>query len=143
MWYTVESDKTTIRNEGKLGCGLTYRNLREIFRLPPPGAVSLGLSGDFSGLMEWNQRTHVVVLPFTFEKDKRIKIDLVPIGGNSAVGSVWYGASMTISASLSRTRDASDILDMFYPHWLISYAALGSKYARMSIREVLEINNSY
>jgi hypothetical protein len=30
------------------------------------------------------------------------------------------------------------ILLMFYQHWLISYAHLGSEYARMSIREVVE-----
>ncbi len=138
MWYTVESDKTTIRNEGKLGCELTYRNLREIFRLPPPAAVSFGLSGDFSKLMDWNQRAHVEVLPFTSGKDIKIKIELVPMGGSAAVGSVWYGASKTISASFDRPGDAIDMLGMFYPHWLISYSALGSEYARMSIREILE-----
>jgi hypothetical protein len=143
MWYTVESDKTTIKNEGQLGCELTYRNLREDFRLPPPDAVAFGLSGDFSRLIEWNQLNHVEVLPFTFEKERRIKIDLVPTGGNVAVGTVWYGASKTISASFSRTSDARDMLGRFYPHWLISYAALGSEYARMSIREVLERTDTY
>jgi hypothetical protein len=51
---------------------------------------------------------------------------------------MWYGASKTINATFGRTRDAKDILGMFYQHWLISYAHLDSEYARVSIREVLE-----
>ena len=137
MWYTVESDKSTIRNEGDLGCKLTYNNLRVMFQLPSFEAMTVGLSGDFSSLMEWTENTHVKVLPFTFEKDKRIKFDLVSKANNIVVGSVWYGASETISATFSRTSDAKDILEMFYPHWLISYSKLDSDYTRMSIREIV------
>jgi hypothetical protein len=140
MWYTVESDKSTIRNEGDLGCKLTYENLREIFLLPPFGAVTIGLSGNLSGLMQWTEDTHIKVLPFVFKKDKRVMIDLVLRTENTVVGSVWYGASKTISATFSRTGDAMDVLGMFYPHWLISYGKLDSGYARMSIREVIERN---
>lgn len=138
MWYTVESDKSTIRDEGALHCKLTHRNLRELFQLPSLDAVSLGLSGDFSSLMEWGQGKHVEMLPFTFEKDRRIKFDLVPIDESVAVGSVSYGASKTISATFDRASDAKDVLLKFYQHWLISYGHLGSEYARVSIREVVE-----
>ena len=138
MWYTVESDKSTIRNEGEMGCKLTYKNLREMFRLPPFDAVTVGLSGNFTSLIEWTKDTHVKVLPFTFEKDKRVMFDLVPKGDSVVVGTVWYGTSKTISATFNRTSDAKEILSMFYPHWLISYGALGLEYARVSIREVLE-----
>jgi hypothetical protein len=138
MWYTVESDKSTIRNEGKSGCELTYRNLREMFQLPSFEEVNVGLSGDFSGLMEWNQDTHINVMPFTSGKDKRIRFDLVPKGQNVAVGTVSCGASKTISATFSRTSDAKYILEMFYPHSLIFYGNLGSEYTTRSIREVIE-----
>jgi len=138
MWYTVESDKSTIRDEGELHYELTHRNLREMFRLPSLDAISLGLSGDFSTLLKWNQDTYIEMLPFTFEKDRRIKFDLMPIGEKAVVGSVWYGASNTISASFDRTGDAKDMLLMFYQHWLISYRYHGSEYTRISIREVIE-----
>lgn len=138
MWYTVESDKSTIRNEGKLGCELTYKHLREMFQLPSFDEVTVGLSDDFSGLMEWNQDTHINVMPFTSGKDKQINFDLVPKGENIVVGTVTCGASKTISATFSRTSDAKDILEMFYPHWLIFYGDLGSGYTRMSIREIVE-----
>ncbi len=116
MWYTVESDKSTIRDEGRLHCELTHRNLREIFRLPPLDAISLGLSGDFSNLLEWAEGKQVEMLPFTLEKDRKIKIDLVPIDGDAAVGSVLYGASKTISATFNRASDAKEILLRFYQH---------------------------
>ena len=138
MWYTVEPDKSTIRNEGELGCKLTYKNLSEMFLLPSFDAMTVGLSGDLSGLMAWSEDMHIKVLPFTFAKDKRIKFDLISKAENIVVGSVWYGASKTISATFSRTSDAKDILEMFYPHWLISYSALKSDYTRMSIREIVE-----
>jgi hypothetical protein len=137
MWYTVESDKSTIRNEGESGCKLTYKNLSEMFMLPSFEAMTVGLSGDFSSLMEWTENTHVKSVPFTFEKDKRIKFDLVSKAENIVVGSVWYGASKTISATFGRTSDAKDILEMSYPHWLISYSELGSSYTSMSIREIV------
>jgi hypothetical protein len=137
MWYTVESDKSTIRNEGESGCKLTYKNLSEVFRLPSFEAMTVGLSGDLSRLMAWSENTRVKLLPFTFEKDKRIKLDLVSKSENVVVGSVWYGASKTISATFSRTSDAKDILEKFYPHWLISYSELDSDYTRMSIREIV------
>jgi hypothetical protein len=126
MWYTVESGKSTIRDEGELRYELTHRNLREMFRLPSLDAVSLGLSGDFSSLMKWGEGKPVEMLPFTFEKDRRIKFDLVPIEGNVVVGSVLYGASKKISATFNRTNDAKEILLKFYQHWLISYSHLGS-----------------
>jgi hypothetical protein len=97
-----------------------------------------GLFGDLSRLVEWAEHQQVKLLPFTFENDRRIKFDLVPITENVAVGTMWYGASKTINATFGRTRDAKDILGMFYQHWLISYAHLDSEYARVSIREVLE-----
>jgi hypothetical protein len=124
MWYTVESDKSTIRNEGESGCKLTYKNLSEVFRLPSFEAMTVGLSGDLSRLMAWSENT-------------RIKLDLVSKSENVVVGSVWYGASKTISATFSRTSDAKDILEKFYPHWLISYSELDSDYTRMSIREIV------
>jgi hypothetical protein len=34
MWYTVEADKSTIRNEGETSAKVTYQTLRELFRLP-------------------------------------------------------------------------------------------------------------
>jgi hypothetical protein len=137
MWYTVESDKSTIRNEGELGCKLTYKNLSEMFLLPSFDAMTVGLSGDLSRLMAWSEDMHIKVLPFTFAKDKRIKFDLISKAENIVVGSVWYGASKTISATFSRTSDAKDILEMFYPHWLISYSTPDSDYTRMSIREIV------
>jgi hypothetical protein len=137
MWYTVESDKSTIRNEGELGCKLTYKNLSEMFQLPSFDALTVGVSGDHSGLMAWAEDTHVKVLPFTFEKDKRVMFELVPKDKNIVVGTVWYGTSKTISATFSRTSDARDILEMFYPHWLISYGELDSAYTRKSIREIV------
>lgn len=138
MWYTVESNKSTIRDEGRLHCELTYKNLREMFRLPPPDALSLALSGDFSSLVKWTEGKHVEMLPFTFEKDRKIKLDLMPIDGGAAAGSLLYGASKTISATFSRAGDAKEMLLKFYQHWLISYSHLGSQYIRMSIREVVE-----
>lgn len=146
MWYTVESNKSTIRNEGEQACRLIHKNLSEMFRLPAFNAVSVGLSGDFSGLAEWAEDANVAMLPFTFEKDRQLKFDLVPRGGNTAVGSVCYGASdritaannATIKATFGETSDAKEVLEMFYPHWLISYSQLGSDYVRMSIREVVE-----
>jgi hypothetical protein len=137
MLYTVETDQSTIRNEGEPGCKSTYRYLREMFRLPTFEMMVRGLSGDFSSLMAWTGAAHVNVLPFTFEHDKRIKFDLVLKAENVVVGSMWYGASNIISATFNRTRDAKDILEMFYPHWLISYGKLGSEDARMSIREIV------
>jgi hypothetical protein len=137
MWYTVESDKSTIRNEGQSGCELTYNNLGVMFQLPSFETVTVGLSGDFSSLMEWTENTHIKALPFTFEKDKRMKFDLVSKAENIVVGSVWYGASKTISATFSRTSDAKDFLEMFYPHWLISYSEFNSDYTSMSIREIV------
>lgn len=138
MWYTVESDKSTIRNEGETSSKVTYQNLRELFRLPSFTAVRDGLSGDLSGLMTWAENAHVQVRPFTFEKDKRIMLDLVPKAEDVVVGSVWYGASKTISATFNRTADARDILGMFYPHWLIAYGEPNSEDRRMSIREIIE-----
>jgi hypothetical protein len=138
MWYTVESDKSTIRNEGETSVKITYQNLRELFRLPPFKAVTVGLSGDLSGLMTWAEAAHVKVLPFTFEKDKRIMLDLVPKAEDVVVGSVWYGVSKTINATFNRTDDARDILGMFYPHWLIAYREPNSDDKRMSIREIIE-----
>ena len=88
--------------------------------------------------MAWTEGTHVKVLPFTFEKDKRVMFDLVPKDENIAVGTLWYGTSKTISATFSRTSDARNILEMFYPHWLISYGELDSAYTRKSIREIVE-----
>ena len=138
MWYRVESDKSTLRHEGETGCKSVYDKLRKVFRLPSFDAMKAGLSGDLSRLVEWADNKQVKLLPFTFENDRRIKFDLVPITENVVVGSMWYGASKTISATFGRTRDARDILEMFYQHWLISYAHIGSDYARVSIREVLE-----
>jgi hypothetical protein len=126
-----------MRNEGELACKLAHKNLSSMFRLPSFDAVTVGLSGDFSSLMKWTEDAHVKVLPFTSEKYRRLKFDLVPKGGNTSVGSVSYGDSYTISATFSKTSDARDILEMFYPHWLISYRELGSEYTRMSIREVV------
>jgi hypothetical protein len=137
MWHTVESDKSTIRNGGELGCRLAYKNLSEILQLPSFEAMTVGLSGDFSSLMKWTENMHVQALPFTFEKDKRIKFDLVSKAENILVGSIWYGASKTISATFGRTSDAKDILEMPYRHWLISYSELGSDYTSMSIREIV------
>jgi hypothetical protein len=57
MWYRVESDKSTIRNEGEPGCKLTYKNLRELFRLPSFDTMMVGLSGEFNRLMQWSQDT--------------------------------------------------------------------------------------
>lgn len=138
MQYIVESDKSTIQNEGETSSKITYQNLRELFRLPPFKALTVGLAGDLSGLMAWAEDEHVKVLPFTFEKEKRIMLDLMPKGEDVAVGSVWYGASKTISATFDRTADASDILGMFYPHWLIAYSEPNSEDRRMSIREIIE-----
>lgn len=138
MQYTVESDKSTIRNEGETSSKVTYQNLCELFRLPPFKALTVGLSGDLSGLMTRAKDAHVNVLPFTFEKDKRIRLDLVPKAEEEVVGSVWYGASKTISATFNRTADARDILGMFYPHWLIAYREPNSDDRRMSIREIIE-----
>jgi len=137
MLYTVETDQSTIRNEGEPGCKSTYRYLREMFRLPTFEMMVHGLSGDISSLMAWTGDAHVNVLPFTFEHDRRIKFDLVLKTENVVVGTMWYGASNIISATFNRTRDAKDILEMFYPHWLISYGKLGSEDARMSIREIV------
>jgi len=138
MWYTVELDKSTIRNEGESACKLAYKNLRKMFRLPSFDSVKVGLSGDLSGLMAWTEHTHVKVMPFTFEKDKRVKFDLVSKTGNVVVGSVWYGKSRTISATFSKTSDAKEILGMFYPHSLILYGDHGSEYRTISIREIIE-----
>ena len=138
MRYTVESDKSTIRNEGETSSKVTYQNLRELFRLPPFKALTVGLAGDLSNLMTWAEDAHVKVLPFTFEKEKRIMLDLVPKSEDVAVGSVWYGASKTINATFNRTGDARDILGMFYPHWLISYGEANVEDRRMSIREIIE-----
>lgn len=138
MWYTVEADKSTIRNEGETSAKVTYQTLRELFRLPTFKAVTVGLTGDMSGLTAWAKDAHVNVLPFTFEKDKRIKLDLVPKTEDTVVGSVWYGVSKTIYATFNRTGDARDILGMFYPHWLISYGEPDSEYRRISIREIIE-----
>lgn len=138
MWYTVESDESTIRSEGESGCKLTYQNLGRMFQLPSFDAVTVGLSGDFTSLMQWTEDTSIKVLPFTFDKDKRVMFDLVPKGESVAVGSVWYGTSKTISATFNKTSDAKKILGMYYPHWLISYGLPNSEYARMSIREIVE-----
>ena len=138
MQYTVESDQSTIQNEGETSSKITYQNLRELFRLPPFKALTVGLAGDLSGLMKWAEDAHVKVLPFTFEKDKRIRLDLVPKSEDVAVGSVWYGASKTISATFSRMAAARDILGMFYPHWLIAYSEPDSENKRMSMRESIE-----
>jgi len=138
MWYTIESDKSTIRNEGVTSCKVTYQNLRELFRLPSFKALTVGLTGDLSGLTTWAKDAHVKVTPFTFEKEKRIMLDLVPKTEDAIVGSVWYGASKAISATFNRTGDALNILGMFYPHWLISYGKLNSQYQRISIREIIE-----
>jgi hypothetical protein len=137
MLYSVEADQSTIRNEGEPGCKSTYRYLREMFRLPTFEIMARGLAGDFSSLMAWTGDAHVNVMPFTFEHDKRIKIDLVLKTENIVVGTMWYGASNIISATFNRTRDAKDILEMFYQHWMISYKALGSEDARLSIREIV------
>ena len=136
--YTVESDQSTIQNEGETSAKITYRNLRELFRLPSFKTLTVGLAGDFSSLMAWAEAAHVKVLPFTFEKDKRIRLDLVPKTEDVVVGSVWYGASKTISATFNRTADARDILGMFYPHWLIAYSQPDSEDKRLSIREIIE-----
>ncbi|HST22012.1 MAG TPA: hypothetical protein VLR90_12885, partial [Blastocatellia bacterium] len=77
MWYTVESDKSIIRSEGESGSKLTYQNLGRMFQLPSFDALAVGLSGDFTGLMQWTKDTHIKVLPFTFEKDKRLIFDLI------------------------------------------------------------------
>ena len=138
MWYTVESDKSTIRNEGEPGCKLTYKNLRELFRLPSFDTMMVGLSGDFNRLMQWSQDAHVRVLPFTFEKDRRIEFDLVSKAENIVVGTVSYGISRRLNATFGRTGDARDILSMLYPHSRIFYSSLGSGYAALSIREILE-----
>ena len=138
MWYTVESDKSTIRTKGEQDSKLIYQNLGRIFQLPPFDALTVGLSGNFTGLMQWTEDTQIKVLPFTFEKDKRLMFDLVPKGESVAVGSVWYGTSKTISATFNKTSDAKEILGMYYPHWLISYGTIDSDYARMSIREIVE-----
>ena len=137
MLYTVEAEQSTIRNEGEPGCKSTYRYLREMFRLPTFEVMAHGLSGDFSSLMAWTGDAHVNALPYTSEHDKRIKFDLVLKTENIVVGTMWYGASNIISATFNRTRDAKDILEMFYPHWMIAYRALGSEDARMSIREIV------
>ncbi|MFL6274478.1 MAG: hypothetical protein ACJ74G_04640 [Blastocatellia bacterium] len=89
-------------------------------------------------MMTWAEDAHVKVLPFAFEKDKRIILDLVPKAEDIVVGSVWYGTSKTISATFNQTADARDILGMFYPHWLISYGEANSEERRMSIREIIE-----
>ena len=44
---------------------------------------------------------------------------------------MWY----TVESSKSTIREA---LEMFYPHWLISYSNLGSDYVGLSIREAIE-----
>jgi hypothetical protein len=136
--YIVESDKSTIQNEGETNSKITYRNLRELFRLPPFKALTVGLAGDLSGLMTWAEAAHVKVLPSTFEKDKRIMLDLVPKAEDIVVGSVSYGVSKTISATFNRLADARDILGMFYPHWLIAYSETNSDDREMSIREIIE-----
>jgi len=41
-------------------------------------AVTVGLAGDLSSLMTWAEDAHVKALPFTFDEDKRIMLDLVP-----------------------------------------------------------------
>ena len=138
MWYTVESDKSTIRNEGGLACKLAYKNLREMFRLPSFDSVAVGLAGDLSSLVAWAEDTHVKVLPFIFEKDKRVKIDLVSKTGSVVAGSVWYGKSETLSATFVKTSDAKDMLSMFYQHSLVLYGDHGSEYRTMSIREIIE-----
>ena len=138
MWYTVESDKSTIRNEGGSACKLAYKNLLEIFRLPSFDSMVVGLAGDLSSLIAWTEDTHVKVMPFIFKKDKRVKIDLVSKTGDVVVGSVWYGKSETLSATFSKTSDAKDILSMFYRHSLILYGDHGSEYRTMSIREIIE-----
>lgn len=138
MWYTVEPDKSTIRNEGRLACKLAYKNLREMFRLPSFDSVIVGLSGDLSSLIAWTEDTHVKVMPFIFEKDKRLKIDLVSKTGSVVVGSVWYGKSETLSATFVKTGDAKDILSMFYQHSLVLYGDQGSEYRTRSIREIVE-----
>ena len=138
MWYTVESDKSTIRNEGELGCKLTYKNLRELFRLPSFDTMIAGLSGDFTGLMQWAQDAHVRVLPFTLEKDRRVEFDLVSRTESIVLGTVSYGISKKLNATFGRPGDARDILGMFYPHSRIFYSSLGSAYAALSIREILE-----
>lgn len=138
MWYTVESGKSTIRSEGTQNCEATYKNLREIFRLPSFTSLMGGLEGNFSSLMEWNQDNDIKVLPFTFEKEKRIKLNLVPKNENVVVGNVWYGDSKTISATFNRTGDAKDVLEMFYPHTLAFYGNLDSPYSAISIREIVE-----
>lgn len=138
MWYTVESDKSTIRNEGGLACKSAYKNLREMFRLPSFDSLNLGLAGDLSTLIAWTEDTRVKVMPFVFEKDKRVKIDLVSKTGSEVVGSVWYGKSETLSATFSNTSDAIDILSMFYQHSLVLYGDHGSEYRTVSIREIIE-----
>ena len=138
MQYTVESDKSTIQNEGETSSKVTYQNLSELFRLPPFKTVRSGLAGDMSSLMTWAADGPVKVLPFTFEKDKRIRLDLVPRAEDIVVGTVWYSASKTISATFNRTADARDILGMFYPHWMISYSEPNSKDRKISIREIIE-----
>ena len=137
MLYTEEAEQSTIRNEGEPDCKSTYRYLREMFRLPSFEVMARGLSGDFSSLMAWTADAHVKALPYTSEHDKRIKFNLVLKAENVVVGTMWYGASNIISATFNRTRDAKDILEMFYPHWLISYRALGSEAARMSLRAIV------
>jgi hypothetical protein len=97
-----------------------------------------GLSGDFTGLMQWSQDAHVRVLPFTFENDRRIEFDLVSRTEDIVVGTVSYGISKTLNATFGRSGDASDILSMFYQHSRIFYSSLGSAYAALSIREILE-----
>lgn len=138
MWYTVESGKSTIRNEGELGSKLTYKNLREVYRLPSFDVVALGLAGDFAGLMEWSQDAHVRVLPFTLEKDKRIELELVLKTEDVVSGSVSYGTSKTLNAAFSRDGDAREILGMFYQHSRIFYGALDSEYVAIPIREIVE-----
>jgi hypothetical protein len=109
-----------------------------LFRLPPFKAVRGGLAGDLSGLKTWAEVAHVKVLPFTFEKDKRIMLDLMPKAEDIVVGSVSSGVSKTISATFNRMADARDILGMFYPHWLIAYGEPNTEDRRMSIREIIE-----
>ena len=138
MWYTVESGKSTIRNEGESGCRSIYKNLRELYRLPSFDVVALGLAGDFTRLMEWAQDAPVRVLPFTFEKDKRIELELVLKTEDIASGSVSYGTSKTFNAAFRRDGDAREILGMFYQHSRIFYAAPDSKKVAMSIREIVE-----
>lgn len=137
MWYTLELDKSTIRNEGETGSKEIYRHLRELFRLPPFEAVTVGLDGNLSSLVTWAEDAQVKMLPFTFEKDKRIMLDLVPKTEDAAVGNVWYGTSGIISATFNRTGDAIDILGKFYPHWLIFYGVPNSEYKKISIREII------